>query len=116
MNGDESAYKALSERLGALMQEYREALATNDTSSSIRLFGEAMAVWEELRGFDIAPGPKLEWDDFITMAFSHAVAARNPVEAKRVYEMMNEHLRSSVDAAEAQRPGLMKIWLKSVSP
>lgn len=106
MANDESNEDAATRQIAELLERYAAALTTNDAEAASALFDQASSVWEKLR----ASTNGISSDDFLNFAFSSAVGAGSATEAKRIYDAMTDEQRSTVDAAEKWKPGLVKIW------
>jgi tetratricopeptide (TPR) repeat protein len=97
------------------LDAYGEALKRRDPNAPA-LFVQAGAIWERLCSFG---GPEAERPEmYVVLAFFHAVAAADPEEAKRLYDLMSPECQRQTDLADARyhlSPGSMKIWLRKAN-
>jgi hypothetical protein len=107
-------FEAECEQFGRLLREYENALRTGDLEvrETFLLMKEA---WEHVVTLAPKVGPKANPSPemYLVLAFSHAVGVGSVVEAERLYGLLSEKERRTLDGLEAHEPGKYKIWLRS---
>jgi len=104
-------YEEARERYRNLLRRYADALKLK-TGGAEQLFAEAQRAWlvtaSLARPGTPEAGAGAEAHSFL--AFSHAVAAGDKEEARRVYHLLSEEDRSVVDEQDRDVPGSLKTW------
>lgn len=105
-------FEAACEEYGHLLRQYERALKDRDPQAT-DIFNLSKTAWENVRVLAPSDGPQANANPemYLILAYSTAVGVGHSVEAERLYGLLSDEERRTLDGLEEREPGRFKIWL-----